>query len=62
VKGKDLIEGLVVGSDIIDPKGILIAHAGTRLSGSIAERIAKVLPDIEFVVGNASAALAEAAE
>ena len=52
VFGRHLREGLVVGEDIRDAKGMLLIKAGSRLTLTAAERIAKLIPDVEVTVSD----------
>lgn len=54
MRGRFLREGLVVGEDIRDPRGMLLIKAGSRLTQTAAERIAKLIPDVEVTVSDPS--------
>jgi len=52
VLAKDLVEGMVVGEDVHDSEGMLLSRAGSRLTQTAADRIARLAHNIEVVVGN----------
>jgi DNA-binding response OmpR family regulator len=54
IRGRLLREGLVVTEDIRDAQGTLLAKGGSRLTHTTAERIAKLLPDVEVTVSDPS--------
>lgn len=56
IKGRALKEGLVIGEDIRDERGMLLIKGGSRLTQTAAERLAKVLPDMDIVVSDPNAA------
>jgi DNA-binding response OmpR family regulator len=56
VLARDLVEGMVLRVDVHDAKGHLFVRAGSRLTQTAAERIARFAPDLEIVVGNPRAA------
>ena len=51
VLGKDLLEGMVIGEDVHDAKGMLLIRAGVRLTQTAADRIARFIPTLEITVG-----------
>lgn len=53
VLGRNLKEGMVIGEDVHDAQGMLLFRAGTRLSQTSAERVARIAPDLEVIVGDA---------
>jgi DNA-binding response OmpR family regulator len=55
VRGRHLHEGLVVCNDIHDARGVLVARAGSRLTHTTIERLARLLPDAEIAVSDPSA-------
>ncbi len=54
IRGRLLREGLVVGEDIRDERGMLVIRAGSRLTQTAAERIAKLIPDVDVTVSDPS--------
>jgi CheY-like chemotaxis protein len=52
VRGRALKEGLVIGEDIRDGSGMLLIRAGSRLSQTMADRLAKLAPDLEVTVSD----------
>ena len=52
IRGRLLREGLVVGEDIRDARGMLLIRSGSRLTQTAAERIAKLIPDVEVTVSD----------
>jgi hypothetical protein len=44
VQASSLREGMVVASDVTNDAGVLIVRAGTRLTETTAERIARLAP------------------
>jgi CheY-like chemotaxis protein len=54
MRGRQLREGLVVGEDVRDPQGALLVKSGSRLTQTAAERIARLMPDLEVVVSDPS--------
>lgn len=52
ILGRALKEGLVVGEDIRDPRGMLLIKGGSRLTQTAAERLAKLVPDLEITVSD----------
>ena len=56
MKGRSLREGLVIGEDIRDNHGIVLIKRGSRLTRTAAERLAKVVPDLDILVSDPSAA------
>ena len=55
VRGRALKEGLVIGDDIRDARGMLLIRGGSRLTQTAAERLAKLVPDLEIVVSDPDA-------
>lgn len=55
IRAKHLTEGMVIGEDVHDAKGMLLIRAGSRLTQTAADRIARFAPDLEIVVGNPKA-------
>lgn len=53
---RDLKEGLVLSEDLRDPRGVLMIKGGTRLTQSTADRLAKMVPDLEVEVTDSMAA------
>lgn len=47
VCGSRLREGMVIASDVTTPAGVLLVRAGTRLTETAAEKIARLLPKAE---------------
>ena len=47
VCGSRLREGMVIASDVTTPAGVLLVRAGTRLTETAAEKIARLLPKTE---------------
>jgi len=56
VRARDLKEGMVVGADVHDARGMLLIRAGSRLTETTTERLARLAPDLMIVVSNASSA------
>jgi len=52
ILARSLVEGMVIGEDVHDARGMLLLRAGTRLSQTAAERLARFAPDVEVVVGD----------
>jgi len=52
IRAKHLVEGMVIGEDVHDAKGMLLIRAGSRLTQTAADRISRFAPDLEVVVGN----------
>jgi DNA-binding response OmpR family regulator len=52
IRGRALKEGLVVGDDIRDARGMLLIKGGSRLTQTAAERLAKLVPDLEITVSD----------
>lgn len=55
IKGRALKEGLVIGEDIRDPRGMLLIKGGSRLTQTAAERLAKLVPDLDITVSDPQA-------
>lgn len=56
IRGRALREGLVIGEDLRDERGMLLIRGGSRLSQTAAERLAKLVPDMEIPVTDPAAA------
>lgn len=56
IRGRALREGLVIGEDLRDERGTLLIRGGSRLSQTAAERLAKLVPDMEIPVSDPAAA------
>ncbi|MBS2020706.1 MAG: response regulator [Deltaproteobacteria bacterium] len=56
LRGKSLREGLVISEDVRDDKGMLLIRGGSRLSQTAAERLAKLVPNMEIAVSDPAAA------
>lgn len=54
MRGRLLREGLVVGEDVRDAQGALLVKNGSRLTQTAAERIAKLIPDVDVIVTDPS--------
>lgn len=54
VRGAQLREGMVVACDITNPAGLLLVRAGTRLTETSAEKIARLLPKCEIELADAA--------
>ena len=55
VLGRHLHEGLVVCEDVHDLHGVVLVKGGSRLTHTVVERIARLLPDAEITVSDPSA-------
>lgn len=56
VRGSALREGLVIGEDLRDARGMLLIKGGSRLTQTAAERLSKLVPDMEVTVTDPAAA------
>lgn len=53
---RDLREGMVLGADVHDENGTLVAQRGMRLTCHLCEQLATTAPDVEVVVASATGA------
>jgi CheY-like chemotaxis protein len=58
VRVRDLREGMVVSEDVRDARGMLLIRAGTRLTQSTTERLARLAPDVSVAVSDPGLAAA----
>jgi hypothetical protein len=54
LRGRSLTEGLVIREDIRDAHGMVLIKGGSRLTQTAAERLAKLVPDVEITVSDPS--------